>query len=61
MMRENHKIFEWVIVIIVAITLIAISSKVSNALDINRRAARYLVLTIVGLLCWIIDTIQKKD
>lgn len=60
-MRENHKIFEWVIVIIVAITLIAISSKVSNALDINRRAARYLVLTIVGLLCWIIDTIQKKD
>ncbi len=60
MMKGNHKIFEWMIVIIVAIILIVISSKVSDALDINRRAARYLILTIVGLFCWIIDTIQKK-
>lgn len=59
-MKGNHKIFEWMIVIIVAIILIVISSKVSDALDINRRVARYLILTIVGLVCWAIDTIQKK-
>ena len=48
-MKGNHKIFEWMIVI-----------KVSDALDINRRAARYLILAIAGLVCWAIDTIQKK-
>lgn len=60
MMKGKHKIFEWMIVIIVAIILIVISSKVSDALDINRRAARYLILAIAGLVCWAIDTIQKK-
>lgn len=59
-MKDKNKIFEWIIVIIVAIILILISSKVSDALDINRRSARYLILAIVGLVCWIINIIRSK-
>lgn len=59
-MKDKNKFFEWIVVIIVAIILIAISSKVSDALDINRRSARYLILAIVGLVYWIIDMLRSK-
>lgn len=59
-MKDKNKVIEWVIIIIVALVLYVISDKVSVALNMNRRAARYLILTIVALGGWIIDTIFNK-
>lgn len=59
-MKDKNKIIEWVIVIIVVIVLYAISDKVSVALDMSRRSARYLIVAIVAFLYWIIDTIRNK-
>ena len=56
----KNKIFEWTIVIIVAIVLLIISSKVMQVLDVNGRSARYLTIAIVGFVCWIIDKIFGK-
>lgn len=57
---KDKKVIEWIIIIIVAIVLFVISDKVSAALNMNRRAARYLTLAIVAFFCWIIDTISNK-
>lgn len=59
-MKDKNKVIEWVIIIIVALVLYVISDKVSVALNMNRRAARYLILTIVALGGWFIDTIFNK-
>lgn len=59
-MKGENKIYETIIVIFVAIILIIVSSKVSDALDINNRSAKYLILAIVGLIYWIIDIIRSK-
>lgn len=60
MRKGENKIYETIIVIFVAIILIIVSSKVSNALDINSRSAKYFKLAIVGLIYWIIDMIRSK-
>lgn len=56
----KDKIIEWVIIIIVAIVLFVISDKMSVALNMNRRAARYLILAVVAFIYWIIDTARNK-
>lgn len=40
-MKDKNKIIEWIIVIVAVIVLFVISDKVSVALDMNRRSARY--------------------
>ena len=59
-MKDNNKVIEWVIVIIVAIVLYVISDKMCVALNISRRLARYLILVIVVIFYWIIDRINSK-
>ena len=49
------------IVVILVVVLCGISGVVSEILDINTRAARYLILAIIFLGWYIVDTIRNRN
>ena len=60
MQKDNNNVLKWIIIIVLVIVLSYVSGLVSEMLDINTRSARYLVLLIVFLGWYIVDTIRNK-
>lgn len=60
MMKNENKMKTWIIVILIVIALCVITGKVSAALDINMRSARYLVVAIIFFVWYIVDVIRNK-
>ena len=59
-MQKDNNILKWIIVIILVVVLCGISGVVSEILDINTRSARYLILAIIFLGWYIVDTIRNR-
>ena len=59
-MQKDNNVLKWIIIIVLVIVLSYVSGLVSEMLDINTRSARYLVLLIVFLGWYIVDTIRNK-
>lgn len=59
MQKDNNNVLKWIIIIVLVIVLSYVSGLVSEMLDINTRSARYLVLLIVFLGWYIVDTIRN--
>ena len=59
-MQKDSKIFKWIVVVVLVIVIYGATGIVSEILDINMRSARYLILAIFFLGCYIVDEIRNR-
>lgn len=59
-MRNDNKVSKWIIVIIALVIVVMITGKVSDVLEINRRPASYLVISIFFFGWYFVDIIRNR-
>lgn len=59
-MKDKNKILEWIVAFFVVIVMLIVVSKISEVLEINRRAARYLIIAVVFIVWYFVDLIRNR-